>query len=131
MLKNKISLFTARKWLVIISLIGLFYHFLVITQIVDYKYAWGGRLQNINQMYQFEAGSVVVQLFLFTLIIISAKFKPNDKVSRLFKILFYLLAIIFLLNTFGNLVAFSLFEKILFTPLTLLSSIFAWRLAVE
>lgn len=39
--------------------------------------------------------------------------------------------LLFVLNTFGNLLAESMFEKLVFTPLTLISSILLLRIVLE
>jgi hypothetical protein len=56
------------------------------------------------------------------------KVKMNRLVIRL---ALWAMAALFLLNTLGNLLSTNEFEKLVFTPLTLLLSLFSFRLALS
>lgn len=126
--KNKISTKLALNGFFIMFLIGLSYHFLILTRIIDYKYAWGGRLQSLTQMYQFETVSVLLQFLFLGIILIKIKTK---KFQKFMKFLLFVMVFLFLLNTVGNIFAKESLETILFTPMTFLSAIFVFRLAVD
>ena len=123
------SVKNSKSIIYLISALAIFYHLLILTGIVDYKNAWGGQLQNLEQMYVFESISLIIQIFIILLFSVTdKKFK-----SRLFNILI-LISLFFLsgltaLNTIGNLFAAELFEKVVFTPITLILSVLFFNLA--
>lgn len=111
--------------------IGILYHTLVMTQIVDYRNAWGGRLTSLEQMYQFESVSILIQIVFTTLIVIYYNKKLSLTIKKVFKGVFFFMSVLFILNTLGNIFAVELFERILFTPMTFLSAVFVFRMAIE
>lgn len=129
--KQKLLANWARKGFLSITAIAFLYHALVISGIVDYKYAWGGRLESVEQMYQFETVSVILSLLFVGVVIANWKLATNKYAKTITKGLLLVISLIFLLNTVGNIFAVHPFEAILFTPLTLLSAIFAFRLGIE
>lgn len=129
--KDLLSVDLAAKIYFAITAIALVYHFLIVTQIVDYKNVWGGQLESLDQMYTFEAFSVVLQLIFAGIIYLKAYTFPTKTIYNIAKTLTFLIAFIFLLNTLGNLNAKEVFERVVFTPLTLISSIVAFRIALD
>ena len=85
----------------------------------------------MEQMIQFESVSIVLLVVFSAIVFIHWKVVENAFINRISTVLLYVLSAIFLLNTVGNLLAVSLMEAVLFTPLTLLSSIFLLRLALS
>jgi hypothetical protein len=129
--RNLISKKIALIGFLAISFFALVYHFLIIAQIVDYKNAWGGQLTSLDQMYQFETVSVILQIILSGIVFLSTEIDSSNKLKLMFKILLFAITFLFFLNTIGNIFAIQLFEKIVFTPLTFLAGIFALRLALD
>lgn len=87
-------------------LFALVYHGLVLMQVVHMDMAWGGRLKTLEELYVFESISITLNvLFLYGV----------WKQKRLF---YALLAVVFALNTVGNLVAVNFWEMVIFTPIT-------------
>ena len=116
---------------VIAAFVGLFYHFLIITQIVPYANAWGGRLPNLQAMYIFEAISVLMQLIFLAIATMKHRNVAGKKTQKALSYALFFLSALLLLNTFGNIFSTSRFEAILFTPITLVMSVVAFRLALE
>ncbi|HCM75856.1 MAG TPA: hypothetical protein DIS90_05715 [Cytophagales bacterium] len=120
----------AKGLLAILSSIIVF-HLLVITGVIPYQIVWGGRLQNVNQMLKFEAVSLLLNLVMVTWVALSLgriQLKVNENVLR---IGFWIMFLLFLLNTVGNLLSNNGLEKIIFTPLTALLALFSFRLAIK
>lgn len=120
----------AKGLLAILSSIIVF-HLLVITGVIPYQIVWGGRLQNVNQMLKFEAVSLLLNLVMVTWVALSLgriQLKVNENVLR---IGFWIMFLLFLLNTVGNLLSNNGLEKIIFTPLTVLLALFSFRLAIK
>ena len=116
--------------LLVLSLMVLF-HVLVMFQVIPYGMVWGGRLKDSSQMLLFEAISIAVNLLMLGAVAISAGM-IKVKINRgLLKAALWTMFAVFLLNTIGNLLSNNETEKLIFTPLTLLLSLFSLRLAIS
>ncbi|WKK80719.2 hypothetical protein [Marivirga arenosa] len=115
------------KLLLAIQLLVTLFHLTIILKIIPYENVWGGRLENDDQMYVFEILSVIVNLYL--ILIVSQKGNLLKKVfsEKVVKISLWAFMILFGLNTIGNLLAQTTFEKF-FAIITLVSSILLWNI---
>lgn len=127
------KLFTERTaiycLLCILSTIIVF-HLLVLVGVIPFQIVWGGRLTNRVQMVRFESVSIVINLVMLAVVAIRAgllklRIKPSIITAAL-----WVMCVLFLLNTIGNLLSTNTFEKVVFTPLTLLLSLCCFRLAM-
>ncbi|WP_281239538.1 hypothetical protein [Flavobacterium praedii] len=103
------------------------FHFFIMLKLIPYDIAWGGRLTNDTEMYIFEAISILINLFLISIVSIKGnylKLRVNEKVINSILWIFFIL---FLLNTLGNLLAKTNFEKI-FSVLTLILALLIWNI---
>ncbi|MEQ9099673.1 MAG: hypothetical protein RIF36_21645 [Imperialibacter sp.] len=130
MLKKINFKFAAHAMIVTLSLV-LVYHLTIITGLIPYEATWGGRLQSREQMLRFETVSIVVNLFILTVILIKGGYLKLKLPAIVLKVLLWAFAVLFALNTVGNLASTSVLELIIFTPLTAVSAVFCARLAVE
>jgi len=115
------------KILIGISLLVNVFHLMIMLKIIPYAVTWGGRLKTDEEMYTFESLSVLINLFFIYIILQKGAFVKaifSDKVLNLTLWIFFAL---FTLNTIGNIVAKTLFEKI-FTIITLLNAILIWKI---
>ncbi|WP_258101066.1 hypothetical protein [Marinoscillum pacificum] len=114
--------------IVIFSLLIIF-HVLILTSVIPYDIVWGSRLSSHEDMITFEAISLSLNGAFLWIILMHAQFiKPvlSSKVSR---VLLWVMMGLFILNTLGNLVSENDFEKVAFTPVTILLSICLFLLA--
>lgn len=121
---------TFAQWgiLLILSL-SLVFHFIILLKIIPYKFVWGGRLKSDKEMYRFETFSILINgLFVFV-ILIQAGFLTIDISKKIINYALWLMTGLFLLNTLGNAISKNKLEKILFTPITMLLTIFSLILA--
>ncbi len=124
------SRFASSALLLIFSLVILF-HVLVITGIVPYTMVWGGRIQSQEQMISFEITSILLNVIMLAVVAVYAR-HLNVKINpKIIKVALWIMVAIFLLNTIGNLFSNNQWEKIIFTPVTLLLAIFSFRLAMD
>jgi hypothetical protein len=130
MLKKINFKFAAHAMIVMLSLV-LVYHLTIIIGLIPYEATWGGRLQNREQMIRFETVSIVVNLFILAVVLIKAGYLKMKLPATVLRILLWAFAVLFLLNTVGNLASTSLLELIIFTPLTAASAVFCTRMAIE
>lgn len=116
---------------IIISILIVLFHCLVITQVIPYDIVWAGKLKSTQEMYQFETVSLIINFFLIFVILVNAeiiKLKINRKVIWVIILIF---AVLFALNTIGNLTAQSNIEKYTATPITFILFILMWRLLLK
>ena len=121
-----------------LTVYGLFFlfHLLIILGIlffnfVPVKYLWGGQMETKEQLLVFEIISLLIQSLCIFLTLIKSKYINLPKLMSIADIGMWVLFILFLINTVGNMFAKTLFEKLAFTPVTALLSFFSLRLALE
>jgi hypothetical protein len=122
--------FALRGLLTILSLVVVF-HFLVLLGIIPFEIVWGGRLKDRSQMPVFETVSILLNLVMLTIVGIKAGLLKVNVNRMIINIALWLMFGLFLLNTIGNLFSNNEFEKMVFTPLTLILSIFSLRTAIS
>ncbi|PJZ46743.1 hypothetical protein [Leptospira brenneri] len=114
-------------------LIGLFsftmiFHILALFQVIPYKYLWGGRLGNLEEMYVMESVSLIVNAFFLWASFQYIQYLNKGLVPLWIRIVFGLIGFIFLANTVGNLVAVTDLETLLATPVTAILSAICFSL---
>lgn len=131
MLKKIISFHTAAKGILIILTIMLLFHILVLTGIIPFEIVWGGRLRNREEMLVFESFSTGINLLIVLITAVHTGYISLRLNKRLTQIFIGLMAVLFLFNTLGNLLAIDPLEKFIFTPLTLVLALLCYRVASE
>jgi hypothetical protein len=122
--------FALSFFLTLLSSVFIF-HFLVILKIIPYTIVWAGKIENDTQMYQFESVSVLINVILFSAILIKGQIVPWNVNSKIIQVILYIFVVIFALNTIGNLFAKMSLETYIFTPLTFISAFLCLRIALE
>jgi hypothetical protein len=123
---NFISKYSIKLFLGLLLAVILF-HICIILKIIPYDIAWGGRLTNDAEMYVFETTSILINIFLFIILLMKGniiEYKFSDKVVNMILWTFFA---IFILNTIGNIFAKTTFEQ-LFSILTGLSAVLIWNI---
>jgi len=123
--KLKMNSKTAIKILLWILLAVMLFHLSIILKIVPYEITWGGKLKNDSQMYIFETISIVINLILCVVLLIKGKYLRTFIPLKLVNIILWIFLVLFGLNTIGNILAETNFEKF-FAILTLASSFLIW-----
>jgi hypothetical protein len=121
---------TANGLLVLLSLVVGF-HLLVLTGVIPYQIVWGGRLKTQEQMLRFEVVSVLLNLLMLAVVGVKARVLKWAIPPVIIKVGLWVMGGLFLANTVGNLFSTNEFEKLVFTPLTLLLALFSLRLAMS
>ncbi len=101
-------------------------HLLILFGVINYQNAWGGRLKNEQQMYVFETLSLLINLFLVYVLLIKAGYIKGILSGKAIRVVLWIYCLLFALNTIGNLLAVSSFEK-MFSLLTLLLCLLIWK----
>ena len=103
----------------------MLFHLSIILKIVPYEITWGGRLKNDFEMYVFESISMIINLFLISILLIKGGYIKEVIPLKIVNIFLWVFLILFGLNTIGNILAKTNFEKY-FTILTLANSFLIW-----
>jgi hypothetical protein len=97
--------------LLLISALIIALHLSILAGWIPYEYTWGGRLKTVQEMYVFESVSIIVNLLLILSLLAKGPYPPFKRTQRWVNIVLWVFFILFLLNTVGNLVAKTTFEK--------------------
>jgi hypothetical protein len=114
----------------IIYSLSIVFHLLVLTKIIPYKMVWGGRLKSDTDMYKFEAVSLMVNLLFLFVLLVQSNYVALSIPSNILTYAFWGMAALFLLNTAGNLLSKNRMEQMIFTPITILLTLFSVVLAM-
>jgi hypothetical protein len=119
--------FAINTMITLLSAVVIF-HILVLIQIIPYQIVWAGRLNSIAEMQRFETISILINCFIILIITIKGNYLNFKFLSKIIISLVWLFIILFSLNTIGNLMAKSNFEKLVFTPLTFILALLSFRI---
>lgn len=116
-----------------LSIIGVFtaFHLLVIVGVVPGGIVWGGRITERGHLMKMEAVSIVVLGVTAGIVLLHLYTGRGATPSLVTTIGMWILTVLFLLNTVGNVFAKTVFERFAFTPITFALAILAFRLAIE
>ena len=103
----------------------ILFHLCVMAKMIPYNIAWGGRLQNDSEMYVFEAISILINLFLGLILLMKGEYIQFRFKKKAIDIILWIFFALFVLNTVGNLLAKTNFEKS-FAVLTFVFAILLW-----
>jgi hypothetical protein len=120
------QLYAIRIMLLILVAVLLF-HLSVLLKVIPYEMIWGGRLKNETEMYIFESVSIVINLFLGLILLIKGKYVTEIIPMKIVNAILWVFFVLFGLNTLGNVIAKTNFEKF-FAIITLASCILIWIL---
>mgnify|MGYP000406564355 CR=1 FL=1 len=121
----------AATLLLALQALVVLFHLTILFGLVPYEIVWGGKLSSCQEMFVFESVSIALNLFIMLLLSVYLEIIKWSWPAKLMKVLFWVFASLFALNTLGNLAAESVVEMIVFTPLTLVTSLLFLSLALE
>ena len=130
-MKNIISENLAIKGILIILSMVVLFHLCVLIGIVPPEVVWGGRISDRSELVKMEIISILINLVMLQIVMVRAGYFKIKINPMIIKIALWAMAILFLLNTIGNIFSKNDFEKFAFTPLTLILAIFCIRLAIS
>jgi hypothetical protein len=128
--KELISLLLSLQILGIFSVLTLIFHGLILTKVIPYEIAWGGRLKSTQEMVIFETVSIVINALILIAITARIRFLKQSEEPMIFRMIFGITSLLFLINTLGNLYAITDLERFIFTPLTAIATILSFRSAL-
>jgi hypothetical protein len=105
----------------------LVFHFGILFKIIPYEIVWGGRLTSDEQMYMFEGISITLNSLLIILLLLkSQRIKVSVPIKFVHAGLWAFFGL-FALNSVGNLLAETTFEKF-FSIITILLTVNLWMI---
>ena len=116
--------------LVLLSLF-LLLHFIILIKIIPYNLVWGGRLKTDKEMYRFEIFSILINSLFVIVVLVQADFLKIEVPKKTITYALWIMTGLFLLNTLGNATSKNKLEQRLFTPVTILLTIFSLLLALS
>lgn len=117
--------------LVAFGLLAIF-HVLVLLKVIPADIVWGGRIQGVpSNLLTLEAIALLITLVFLLIIAAKLGYMQAGQLSGAVNIGVWLIFVYLLLNTLGNLASGVSFEKLLFTPITIILALCAFRLAIE
>ena len=119
---------------VLFGLLSLF-HLSIIIGIVFFDYApveflWGGQMETRDELLQFEWVSLGVILICLNTVLIRYGWVQLPGMLKTTRVVLWVLMVLFSLNTLGNILAETVFEKF-FAPVTLVIALLCLRMAME
>lgn len=120
---------TIEKILVLLFSLIIVFHFLIVFGTIPYKNVWAGRLKSREEMLRFESFSIILNVIFIAVVLVKANLINIKVPKKVINVLLWIMAIVFALNTIGNLFAIGSLEKFIATPVTFLLSIFCFILA--
>lgn len=109
----------------------LVFHALVISGVIPYGIVWAGKLKSWEEMVVFETISILLNTLMILIVAIRGKLVRGPARAKWLTGVLWGMAILFGMNTVGNLFAENSWETIIFMPLTFISSLLSIRLAMD
>ena len=99
--------------------IGLLaFHFSILFGLIPYDIVWGGKLNSKEEMISFELVSISLNLFFLWISLQIAGWVKIILNRKTIQIILWIMGILFLINTLGNLASENSLETMIFTPMT-------------
>lgn len=102
---------------------SIIFHTIIISGAVPFSIVWGGRLETWEQMIVFESISILLNSIFLIVIALDSKYIKLPIPRRVVKIAIWIMAVIFSLNTIGNIFSLNSTETTVFTPVTLVIAV--------
>lgn len=117
---------------ILITLFALMilFHILIVTAVLPFDMVWGSRL-NAQQVMYFETASILMNIIFLGIILVNAGYLKIKLPFKLIQIFLWSMSVMFILNTVGNVLSMNDFERLVFTPVTLMLTICLILLAVS
>ncbi len=134
-MKNLITFKKAGQWSAILFGLFVLFHLAVLMGILLFDYApveylWGGIMTTTEELLMFEVISLAAITFCLITVLIRMKMIRLPGLLVASRVTLWIITLLFFLNTVGNLLAQSTFEKF-FAIITLLFALLCLRMALE
>lgn len=107
------------------------FHLLVLLGLAPATIVWGGRVDPATNVVVLETVALTITLLFALIIALKIGYIRIPKIKRGVTIGMWLLFLFFVVNTLGNLASSVTIEKLVFTPITIILAVLAYRVAIE
>jgi hypothetical protein len=107
------------------------FHVVILLGFVPIENVWGGQIESRATLIIAEIVALLIVNLFMLIVAVRANYIQVNGYARLFGFGTWVMLAFFALNTVGNLAAETLLEKVIFTPVTLILVICAWRLTIK
>ena len=120
----------AQYGLLLVLSLFLVFHLLVLLKIIPYTIVWGGRIESDKAMYRFVTISTLMNAFFLFIVAVQSGIFMFEFPKMIMTLILWAMAVLFAFNTLGNIVSKNKLEQRLFTPVTVLLTLFSLVLAL-
>lgn len=118
------------KLMLVLTILVALFHLGILVKLIPYDIAWGGRITGDSEMIVAELISIVINVFLISVLLIKGGYAKINVSGRAINAILWVYFFVFALNTIGNILASTTFEK-WFALLTLVLAILNWKLLIK
>ena len=129
-----------RKWisaksaanLLLLSLLLLFgLHILILDGVIPHNIIWGGQIKDTTALNSYQAIALIITVLFIFIIAAKIGYLKVGRLKGIVNVGAWIVFAFFVINTIGNLLSGVALEHWFFTPITVLLSLLAWRVAVN
>ena len=128
-MKKLLPLSVAVSGILLIISLTIVFHLFVIGGLVSPDIVWGGNITDKSSLWLMESISIIINVIILLFVLAYAGVLKIKLAPVGFKVGFWIMFVLFALNTLGNLAARHSLETYIFTPLTFLLALFCFRIA--
>lgn len=121
--------FTARALVIIFSLVMIF-HLLALIGIIPADILWGGRMKTTSERIVFESISLCLNAVMLITVCHKANWWNWKLNQKLIQVILWVMVVLFIANTLGNMMAINSLETLIFTPITFVLALLSFRLVI-
>ena len=129
-MKKIISFERAGRIALSLYLIFIVFHILFFLKLIPIDILWGGRFNSYEEAVPFEAFALVMQMVAAWMTAVMLGYTGGTALRKVARVFMWLFFIMFCLNTLGNILAISLFEKFM-AIVTITLAFCSLRMALE
>ncbi len=108
---------------------ALLFQLVVLAGFIPTEMVWGGKLENDEERTVMSLVAIALLLLMIAVVLIRMG-RIGRSIHGVGKWGMWAIVVLFALNTVGNLAAEDLRETLIFTPVTLVAALVAWRVAM-
>lgn len=130
-MKKLISARLSGKLLISFLILLTMFHALILLGVVPYEIVWGGQIKDSSSFIILEGISLFFTIGFIWLISLKIGIVKTEKFKKTIRAGVWIMFGYFLLNTIGNFASGVSAEKLIFAPITILTTLLAFRIAIE
>lgn len=101
----------------------ILFHLLILLKVLPHSLVWGGKLQTPMEMYRLETIAVLLNVLFLFIVLGKRKVLKLPANQLVLSIALAVMCVLFLVNTLGNFISVNKWERLIFTPMTLVLSV--------